>query len=90
MPSLYVGAGLDDLRYGEDWARARHKEQAAEHYHKPSDEYDPAWNLEGAVEDLRLLFDVGLRLANGNEWPNWLEGSEFRAARDASRSPVGR
>jgi Zn-dependent M28 family amino/carboxypeptidase len=86
VPALYVGAGLDDLRYGEDWARARHKEYAAEHYHEPSDEYDPAWNLEGAVEDLRLLFDVGLRLANGSEWPNWFEGSEFRAVRDSSRT----
>jgi Zn-dependent M28 family amino/carboxypeptidase len=85
VPALFIGTGLDDLRFGEDWARARHEEFASEHYHKPSDEYDPAWNLEGAVDDLRLLFDVGLRLADGDRWPNWSEVSEFRAIRDASR-----
>ena len=90
VPSLYLEAGLDDLRYGEDWARARHEQFGAEHYHKPSDEYDPAWNLEGAVADLRLMFEVGLRLADGREWPNWLEGSEFRAVRDSSRSSATR
>ena len=90
VPSLFLDAGLDDLRYGEDWARARHEQYGAEHYHKPSDEYDPAWNLEGAVADLRLMFDVGLRLADGAEWPNWSEGSEFRAVRDSSRSSTSR
>ena len=86
VPSLFLDAGLDDLRYGKDWARARHEQYGAEHYHKPSDEFDPAWNLEGAVADLRLMFDVGLRLADGREWPNWSQGSEFRAVRDSSRS----
>jgi len=86
VPSVFLDAGLDDLRYGEDWARARHEQYGAEHYHKPSDEYDPAWNLEGAVADLRLMFDVGLRLADGSDWPNWSAGSEFRAVRDSTRS----
>jgi hypothetical protein len=34
------------------------------------------------VDDLRLLFTVGLRLANGREFPNWREGTEFKAIRD--------
>jgi Zn-dependent M28 family amino/carboxypeptidase len=54
----------------------------AERYHKPSDEYDPNWDLSGAVDDLRLLFRVGYELANESTFPNWSEGSEFRAKRD--------
>ncbi|MCL7992063.1 MAG: M28 family metallopeptidase, partial [marine benthic group bacterium] len=82
VPSLFLGAGLEDLRYGEDWARARHEQYTAERYHKPGDEWDPTWNLEGAVEDLRLMFDVGLLLADSDDWPAWVEGSEFRQIRD--------
>jgi len=88
VPALYIGEGVEDLRYGEDWARARHDEYTAERYHKPSDEYDPSWNLDGAVEDLRLLFTVGWSLADSDAWPNWREGTPFRALRDAMRSPV--
>jgi len=88
VPALFVNPGFDDLRYGEDWARARHDEFTAERYHKPADEFDPTWNLDGAVEDLRMLFEFGFRLADGSDWPNWNEGSEFKSIRDEMR-PVG-
>ncbi len=82
VPSLYADAGVDDLEHGEEWARERREEYTRDHYHKPSDEYDPSWNLEGAVQDLRLLFAVGHALATGDLWPNWREGTEFKALRD--------
>jgi hypothetical protein len=34
------------------------------HYHQPSDEFDDRWNLEGAVQDVRLMLDLLLRVAN--------------------------
>ena len=37
---------------------------------------------ETAVEDLELFFRVGLALANEDRFPNWNEGTEFRAIRD--------
>jgi Zn-dependent M28 family amino/carboxypeptidase len=82
VPALFPNPGVDDLRYGKDWARAQHEQFTAERYHKPADEFDPAWNLDGAVEDLRLLFEFGFRLADGNAWPNWHAGSEFKSIRD--------
>jgi hypothetical protein len=36
------------------------------------------------AEDAYLLHQVGERLANSREWPNWSEDSEFRATRDQS------
>ena len=54
----------------------------AERYHKPSDEFDPAWNFEGAVADAVALFRVGLEVANSEEWPEWMPGTEFKAIRD--------
>jgi Zn-dependent M28 family amino/carboxypeptidase len=82
VPSLYADAGVQDLEHGEEWARERREEYTRDHYHKPSDEYDPSWNLEGAVQDLRLMFAVGHALATGETWPNWREGTEFKAERD--------
>lgn len=86
VPALFPNPGIEDLRYGKDWARAQHDQYTAERYHKPADEYDPNWNLDGAVEDLRLLFEFGFRLADSDVRPNWLEGTEFRAVRDETRA----
>jgi hypothetical protein len=54
-----------------------------ERYHKPSDEFDPGWDLSGAIDDLRLLFKVGYRLAMETTFPNWKEGTPYKAKRDA-------
>ena len=43
----------------------------------------PDWDLSGAVEDLRLLFEVGYRVAQGDTYPEWHPGTEFRARREA-------
>ena len=39
-------------------------------------------NIESdELEDLRLLGEVGYRVANGKGFPEWKAGSEFRAKR---------
>jgi Zn-dependent M28 family amino/carboxypeptidase len=53
-------------------------------YHKPSDEFDPAWDMKAAVADGDALLEVALRVANGGEWPEWKAGTEFRAIREKS------
>jgi len=83
VPALYPDAGIDNIEHGEAWAKEQAEHYRADQYHKPSDEYDPNWNLEGALEDLELVFAVGFRLANEQGWPNWKQGSEFKARRDA-------
>ena len=41
------------------------------------------WDLSGAVDDLRVLFELGDRIANGEKYPEWKPGNEFKASRDA-------
>ena len=46
--------------------------------------FRPGWDFAGGVDDLRLLFEVGRRVADGTTWPEWKPGTEFRAIREAS------
>jgi len=84
VPALYGHAGQDHKVHGEDWTKERSDAWTAANYHQPSDEYDAEyWDLEGAMDDLRLWFHVGLELAYSNDFPAWNEGTEFKAKRDA-------
>jgi len=83
VPALYPDAGVDNIEHGEAWAKEQAERYRADQYHKPADEYDPNWNLDGAVQDLDLVFAVGYRLATERTWPNWKSGSEFKARRDS-------
>ncbi len=83
IPALYTDAGIDHVEHGEEWTRQKREEYIANNYHRVSDEYDPSWDMSGAVDDLRILFSVGYRIANSSDYPNWREGTEFKATRDA-------
>lgn len=83
IPALFTGTGNDHVVHGEEWTRALKNKYTAENYHKPSDEFDPNWDLSGAIDDLRLLFKVGYKLSMESTFPNWREGTEFKAKRDA-------
>ncbi len=83
IPALYFGTGIDHFEKGKEYGKSLQDEYVAVYYHKPSDEYDPTrWNLDGAVDDVQILYNVGKSLANSDKWPNWKAGSEFKAVRD--------
>ncbi|MCB1629020.1 MAG: M28 family peptidase [Xanthomonadales bacterium] len=83
VPALYAKGGIDHREKGADYGRQMAVDYTTNRYHKPADEYDASWDLRGAVEDLQLLYEVGRRVADSDGWPQWLEGSEFKARRDA-------
>ena len=85
VPMLYAKAGVDSPEHGQDFGRQWIEEYTADHYHQPSDEYSPDWDVRGNLMDLAIYYDVGLTLANSDRWPNWRQGTEFRAIRDQSR-----
>ncbi|HTN08091.1 M28 family metallopeptidase [Agriterribacter sp.] len=86
IPALYVGSGIDVIGKESGYGKKMDDEYTEKHYHRPSDEYDGAtWKLDGAIDDLQLLFRVGRRLAYGQNWPQWKTGSEFKAIREKSR-----
>jgi Zn-dependent M28 family amino/carboxypeptidase len=89
IPALYTDAGIDHVEHGSSWTLEQREDYTANRYHKPSDEYDPDWDVSGAVDDLQLMFLVGYRIANSSDFPNWREGTEFKATRDAQMRGSG-
>lgn len=89
VPALYTDPGIEHLEKGADYMKRKQDEYTAERYHKPSDEFDPDWDWRGAVQDVRLFYRVGHRLAMESSFPRWYEGSEFRSAREKDRSTAG-
>ena len=83
VPALYTDGGTDLVEGGKAAGDAAGKDYNEHRYHKPGDEYDPdTWKLDGTLDDLAAVYEVGLQLANGDAWPNWYEGNAFRAARE--------
>ena len=88
VPMLYTDGGTDSIEYGNEWGLRKSEEYVEHHYHKPSDEYDSNWDLSGAEEDVQIYFEIGYRIANEQNWPNWYPKTEFRTIREDSRSKV--
>ena len=86
IPALYVKNGIDVVGKGKEFGKKLQDEYTEKNYHQPSDEYDPStWTVEGAINDLKLLFQVGKRLAFEEKWPQWKPGSEFKAIREGKK-----
>ena len=88
VPALYTGSRPKDfIGKPADYGRKKSDDYTLHHYHQVSDEVDPAWDLAGAAEDDQLLFEVGYQVANAEQYPTWLSGSEFKAKRDEMMAP---
>ena len=81
VPALDPDQGVDYIGKPEGWGLQMREKYTTDDYHKPSDQIKPYWDLSGTLEDLRLLGEVGYRVANGKTFPAWKAGSEFKARR---------
>ncbi|MGE0103076.1 MAG: M28 family metallopeptidase [Blastocatellales bacterium] len=83
VPALYTDSGTEFIGKPADYGMKKREEYTTNDYHKVSDEVKPDWDLAGAVEDTQLFFEVGLRVAQADKWPEWKPGAEFKAKREA-------
>ena len=84
VPGVYLHSGINVIGKPDGWGKQQIDEWIQTKYHQPSDEYSEAWDLRGAVLDVRLLYYVGLQAAQRPELPRWNAGDEFEAARKAA------
>ncbi|MCL4181809.1 MAG: M28 family peptidase, partial [Verrucomicrobia bacterium] len=83
VPALYTEPGTRFIGKPEEFSKQKREEYTTNDYHKPSDEVKTDWDLSGTLEDAKLLFEVGWRVAEGEKWPEWKPGAEFKAKREA-------
>lgn len=89
IPALYTSRGIDVIGKGKDFGKQEEDDYREKHYHRPSDQINREWNLEGAIEDLKLMFMVGKHVSETEQWPEWKEGSEFRKLRPHASGVAG-
>ena len=83
VPALYADGGLDVVGKGKDYGHEKKDEYTNENYHGVTDEVKDDWEYDGMVEDGRILFRVGYAIGQHSKWPEWGEGTEFKAKREA-------
>lgn len=83
VPMLYMDSGSDLLTGGTAAGKLADDTYRRDAYHQPADEFDAAtWNFAGIAEDVAVLHQMGIGIANSREWPNYRPTSEFRPVRD--------
>ena len=86
VPMMYAEAGIDVRNKGKDWGSVQQADYVKNRYHQPSDEYSDDWDLGGIIQDIQMNFVVAKEIANSSAWPEWRDGNEFKAIREASRA----
>lgn len=84
VPAMFPSTGTTLVKGGVEAGQAATKEWFDQRYHKPQDEYDPAFDFTGAVMDLTATRSLMLEVANARTWPQWTKGDEFEAIRKAT------
>ena len=84
VPAISFGSGEDLVEGGVAAGKAFADAYRTNAYHQPADQWSDSWRLDGMAADISLIQGLGLDLANSTRWPEWGEGSEFKAVRDAT------
>ncbi|MCW8998870.1 MAG: M28 family peptidase, partial [Kangiellaceae bacterium] len=83
VPGLSSGGGTKPLNSEQAAIAEKIGKLVSRCYHQECDEYSEQWGWQGVIADLQMFFEVGYLLGNSQQWPNWYQGTEFKAARDA-------
>lgn len=81
IPAVSFNSGTKFVGHPETWGQEQFAEYNKSRYHQPTDEYSPNWDFSGMVQQARLAFWIGLRIADADQMPEWNKGDEFERAR---------
>jgi len=84
VPAIWFKSGTDFIGRPPGWGESTYAGWIERNYHRPSDEVEPDWKLEGLAEDARLAFQLGLAVAGSDATPRWYPGDEFEEVRRRS------
>jgi len=69
-PKQFTGAKAADLL-------KKQEDYNGKDYHQPTDQYDPSWDFAGGVDDMKVLAQLGWRIAQQPEMPKYNAGDQF-------------
>jgi Zn-dependent M28 family amino/carboxypeptidase len=81
VPAVSISDSTEFVGKDPGFAKKMRDEYNEKHYHQPSDEFDSAWNLDGAVDDLRLLAELGWAIASMPQAPAYHPTDQFARPR---------
>ena len=84
VPALMPWSGRDFVEGGIEAGKPYYEAQMARYYHKLTDEWRADYDFTAALQNLDLLYRLGLTVADSTTWPAWKPTAEFNAIRDAS------
>jgi len=84
IPAFSLDPGMDYLGKPAGYGEKIWNEYEEKRYHRPKDEYDPAFDLSGSAQPARIAMYVGYRVAQAEAMPQWNKGDEFSAARTSA------
>ncbi|CAN5292297.1 M28 family metallopeptidase [soil metagenome] len=84
VPALMPWTGVDFVEGGEAVGRPAYQWEMRQYYHQRDDEWRADYDFAGAIQNLRLLYDLGHDVADSPDWPQWKPTAEFAAVRHLS------
>ncbi len=84
IPAFSVSQGTQYLGKPADFGKKVFEEYNTQHYHQPSDEYQPDWDFSGMQQMGEFGLRIGVDVANAPGLPTWHHGDEFFSARQKS------
>ena len=85
IPAVSISDSTQYVGKDPAFAKKMRDEYIAKDYHQPSDEFKADWDYSGAVQDLRLLAEMGWRVANDPTMPAYNAGDQFARPREKTR-----
>lgn len=81
IPCMYIKSGRIIKGKPENWGFLKEKEYREKHYHQPSDEFNPNWNLDGLVQISKIAFLSAYFVSQTPTLPKWNPNDEFAKKR---------
>jgi Zn-dependent M28 family amino/carboxypeptidase len=85
VPAMALRPGRDFPDKPREWAAEQEHSYLDGRYLSPFDEFDPAVNYEGVVQQVRVIVRLAWLLGNATDFPAWASDSEFRPAGEQLR-----
>jgi Zn-dependent M28 family amino/carboxypeptidase len=83
VPGTSIEPGSDFVGRPAGWGKEQADKYVAERYHQPSDQMQPWFTYDGAVQQLRVTVRTAVAVGDAPTQPKWAPTSEFRQAGEA-------